>query len=142
MPSTPYLLIADDDDDDCFLIQEALQEFDFPAPTRFVANGQELLTALEKEPFNGLVLLDLNMPLMDGREALQKIKQNQTLRHVPVVVLTTSNSQEDIQLTYTSGCSGYVTKPNSFQDLVSMLNKLSDYWFETVHMPPGTGRHA
>lgn len=135
MPTQPYLLIADDDEDDCFLIHEALQEFGFPAPTRFVNNGQELLRTLENEHFNGLVLLDLNMPLMDGREALQKIKQNQTLRHVPVVILTTSNSQEDIQLTYTSGCSGFVTKPNSFMDLVQMLNKLSDYWFQTVTLP-------
>ncbi|MGV3524020.1 MAG: response regulator [Candidatus Sericytochromatia bacterium] len=135
MPIQPYLLIADDDEDDCFLINEALREFGFPAPTRFVANGQELLSTLEGENFNGLVLLDLNMPLMDGREALHKIKQNQALRHVPVVILTTSNSPEDIQLTYTTGCSGYVTKPNSFQDLVHMLHKLSDYWFHTVKLP-------
>ena len=82
-----------------------------------------------------MILLDLNMPRKDGREALQEIKADPDLRRIPVVVLTTSKAQEDIYLTYDLGVSSYITKPVSFDGLVEVMKALSRYWFEIVSLP-------
>ena len=86
-------------------------------------------------PLPTLILLDLNMPRKDGREALRELKSDQQLRRIPVVVLTTSNAEDDIRRTYDLGVNSFIIKPTSFQDLVDILKALSDYWFDTVKLP-------
>ena len=86
-------------------------------------------------PLPTLILLDLNMPRKDGREALRELKSDEQLRRIPVVVLTTSNAEDDIRRTYDLGVNSFIIKPTSFQDLVDILKALSDYWFDTVKLP-------
>jgi CheY-like chemotaxis protein len=111
---------------------------------QFVENGEELMDYLhnrgnfadkEKYPTPGLILLDLNMPKKDGREALKEIKADDHLRVLPVVVLTTSKAEEDILRTYNLGVSSFITKPVSFSSLVDVMKTLSKYWFEIVELP-------
>ena len=91
---------------------------------------------LQGEPLPGLILLDLNMPRKDGREALKEIKADPTLRRIPVVVLTTSKAEEDILRSYDLGVNSYVTKPVTFKSLVELVKELGRYWFEVVELPP------
>jgi len=138
------ILIAEDDQEDRMLIKEAFEESKLKNRVNFVENGEELLDYLRnkgvysdksKFPTPGLVLLDLNMPKMDGREALKAIKSDAYLRMIPVVVLTTSKAQEDIIKTYDLGVSSFITKPTTFAGLVEITNALSKYWFEVVELP-------
>jgi CheY-like chemotaxis protein len=139
------ILMADDDADDRLLTQEALEESDLRNDLRFVEDGEELLDYLNQRgkyvdgrscPRPGLILLDLNMPRKDGRTALKEIKSDPHLRHIPVVVLTTSRAEDDIYRTYDLGVSSYITKPVTFTELVEMVQTLSKYWFEIVELPP------
>ena len=138
------ILMADDDPDDRLLAQEALTEARVLNDFRIVKDGQELMEYLENTgaytdtqdaPKPGVILLDLNMPRKDGREALAEIKANPDLRSIPIVVLTTSKAEEDILHTYDMGVSGYITKPVSFQGLVEVMKSLGNYWFEIVKLP-------
>jgi len=138
------ILIADDDAEDRMLLKEALEENRLKNTMQFVENGEELLDYLhnrgkfsdkEKYQLPGLILLDLNMPKKDGREALKEIKADPHLRLIPVVVLTTSKAEEDILKTYDLGVSSFITKPVTFASLVDMMKTLSDYWFELVELP-------
>jgi CheY-like chemotaxis protein len=138
------ILIAEDDADDRLMAQEALEECRLANRTQFVENGVELLAYLRRqgkyaEPGTtqrpGLILLDLNMPKMDGREALREIKADPTLRRIPVVVMTTSKAEEDIYRTYDLGVSSYVAKPVTFEGLVEVMKTLGRYWFEIVELP-------
>lgn len=138
------ILIADDDAEDRMLIKEALDESRLTNAVQFVENGEELMDYLhnrgnftdkEKYPTPGLILLDLNMPKKDGREALKEIKADDHLRVLPVVVLTTSKAEEDILRTYNLGVSSFITKPVSFSSLVDVMKTLSKYWFEIVELP-------
>jgi CheY-like chemotaxis protein len=138
------ILMADDDADDRFLAQDAFKEARLMNELRFVQNGEELLDYLKcrgafadphSAPRPGLILLDLNMPRMDGREALQLIKQDIGLRSIPIVVLTTSQSEMDIIRSYDFGVAGYITKPVSFDGLVEVMRVLGRYWFELVELP-------
>lgn len=138
------ILIADDDAEDRMLLKEALEENKLKNTIQFVENGEELMDYLlhqgkyadkEKYPAPGLILLDLNMPKKDGREALKEIKADPHLRLIPVVVLTTSKAEEDILKTYDLGVSSFITKPVTFTSLVGMMKTLSDYWFEIVELP-------
>lgn len=138
------ILIAEDDAEDRMLIREAFDESQLKNTVNFVENGEELLDYLRhkgkyadkrKYPTPGLVLLDLNMPKMDGREALKEIKSDETLRVIPVVVLTTSKANEDIAKTYDLGVSSFIAKPTSFAGLVEITSTLSKYWFEVVELP-------
>lgn len=129
------LLIADDDLDDCKMIQEAFEESRLLNQLNFVHDGEQLLKYLEENPLPGLILLDLNMPKKDGREALQEIKNNPKFRHIPVVILTTSQAEEDIFRTYNLGVNSFVTKPVSFDGLVQIMRQLGKYWFEIVALP-------
>jgi CheY-like chemotaxis protein len=143
---TPMIvLMADDDPDDRLMAQEAFEEARLVNPLYFVENGEELLdylhhrgryTAAEAAPTPGLILLDLNMPKKDGRQALQEIKADPSLRHIPIVVLTTSKAEEDILRTYDLGVSSFITKPVSFDGLVDLVRGLMRYWFEIVTLPP------
>ena len=138
------ILMADDDEDDRMLAREALEECRLANNLHFVQDGEELLDYLyhrgkfdsqTQSPRPGLILLDLNMPRKDGREALQEIKADPELRQIPVVVLTTSQAEEDIYRTYDLGANSYITKPVTFESLVEVMKILGRYWFEIVELP-------
>lgn len=138
------ILIADDDPDDRELTRDALEECRLANEVHFVEDGEELIdylnrrgrhTALAGAPLPGLILLDLNMPRKDGREALKEIKAHPDFRRIPIVVLTTSKADEDILRTYDLGVNSYVTKPVTFGSLVETIKVLGKYWFEIVELP-------
>lgn len=138
------ILVADDDSDDRDMIKEALEENRLANDLRFVVDGEDLMDYLLHRnkyadpcsaPKPGLILLDLNMPRMDGREALREIKSNPELRLIPVVVLTTSKAEEDILKTYNLGSNSFVTKPVTFDSLVTVMKTLGRYWLEIVELP-------
>ena len=143
-PKIPVILMADDDDDDRLLAQDALSESQVPGAIHFVENGEELLDYLwhrgkyetaASSPRPGLILLDLNMPRKDGREALREIKTDPELRRIPVVVLTTSKADTDIAAIYDLGANSFISKPFQFEALVSVMKTLGHYWFQTVELP-------
>jgi len=138
------ILIADDDPDDRDLTRDALKECRLANDVHFVHDGEELMDYLNRKgayeqlagmPLPGLILLDLNMPRKDGREALKEIKADPVLRRIPIVVLTTSKAEEDILRTYDLGVNSYVTKPVTFDSLVDTIKILGRYWFEIVELP-------
>lgn len=138
------ILIADDDPDDRLMTEDALREARLANDLHFVEDGVELMSYLNRtheyeaevdSPRPGLILLDLNMPRMDGREALEVIKADPSLRRIPVVILTTSKAEEDIYQSYDMGVSGYIAKPVTFAGLVSAMRQLGRYWFEVVALP-------
>ncbi|HZD40552.1 MAG TPA: response regulator [Terriglobales bacterium] len=138
------LLMADDDPDDRMLAKEALAEVRLANDLFFVEDGAELMDYLYHRgkhsnpcdsPRPGLILLDLNMPREDGREALRKIKADPDLRQIPIIVLTTSKAEEDIYRTYDLGASSFITKPVTFDGLVEVMKTLKQYWFEIVELP-------
>lgn len=138
------ILIADDDPDDCLLTREAFEDSKISNHIHFVHDGEELMDYLNKRekysdeqkyPTPGLILLDLNMPLKDGREALMEIKQDEVLKSIPVVVLTTSSSDEDIVRSYNIGVSSFITKPVSFTGLQEVVRNIRRYWLEIVELP-------
>ncbi len=131
------ILIAEDDPDDQMLIGEAFEESEFSHNICFVNNGQELLMHLADpaKATPSLILLDLNMPKMDGRQALARLKENPVTRRIPVIVLTTSNSEEDIEQTYDLGVSSYITKPSNFEGLQQIVKLLNAYWSTLVTLP-------
>lgn len=135
------VLIADDDEDDRLLARDALDKNTLPKNLRFVSGGEELLRYLRCEegdtsrPRPGIILLDLNMPGMDGRETLAAIKADPRLRNIPVIVLTTSGFERDVQAAYDLGASSYVLKPSTFAGLVDTLDVLIRYWLQAVQLP-------
>ena len=140
------ILICDDDEDDRMLTQQALENAHISNNLRFVEDGEQLLDYLYqrgeysgetgKAPRPGLILLDLNMPKMDGREALKVIKGDKTLHDIPVVVLSTSGFDQDIIRSYQLGVNSFITKPVTFSGLVEAMNVLGRYWLEIVELPP------
>ena len=145
MPGPPIrILLAEDDDDDYLLTTQAFQENRLANLVHRVHDGVELLEYLTKQgayitpnsaPAPSLILLDLNMPRKDGREALREIKADAGLRRLPVVVLTTSHAQEDIVRSYDLGVNSFISKPVSFRGLVEAIKVLGHYWFEVVELP-------
>lgn len=138
------ILIADDDADDRMLIEDAFRESRLSNPLAFVENGEELLHYLRGQgkfanrgeiKMPRLILLDLNMPKMDGRTALSHLKADPDLKRIPVVVLTTSKAEEDILRTYDLGVSSFIAKPVTFQGLVDVVRALNNYWIEIVELP-------
>ena len=138
------ILMADDDPDDCMLVKDAFAESRLINDLRFVEDGESLMDYLTHQgkytdsslsPRPNLILLDLNMPLKDGREALKEIKENPNLRRIPVVVLTTSMADEDVLRTYDLGANSYITKPVTFAGLVKVMKSLGKYWLEIVELP-------
>ena len=138
------ILMADDDEDDRLLTQDALEESRVINNLYFVNDGVELLAYLnnqapfedkQKYPRPNIILLDLNMPRMDGREALKLIKENAALRSIPVVILTTSKQEEDKLRGYDLGAASYITKPVTFEGLVELMKQLGKYWIEIVELP-------
>ena len=142
------ILVADDDADDRFLVKDALQESRLANDLHFVEDGEELLDYLHRRgkyaspgtsPRPGLILLDLNMPRKDGREALREIKADPELRRIPVVVLTTSSAEADVYASYDLGANSLIVKPVTFNSLVDIMKALSRYWFEIVELPEERG---
>lgn len=128
--------IADDDPDDCQLIREAMHESRLSNDLNFVKDGEELMQKLNQtEALPGLILLDLNMPRKDGREALAEIKSNPRLKQIPVIILTTSKAEEDILRTYNLGVNSFISKPVSFSSLVEVMSGIGRYWLEIVELP-------
>ena len=144
-PSPMTILLADDDPDDRLMARDALTESRLTNPLATVADGEELLEYLQhrgryadsKPPKPGIILLDLNMPKKDGRQALKEIKSDPELRRIPVVVLTTSKAEEDILRTYDLGVNSFITKPVTFDQLVEVMKSLGKYWLEIVELPYG-----
>lgn len=140
------ILLADDDEEDRMLTSDALVESRVVNDLRFVEDGEELLDYLYQRgrytdpasaPSPGLILLDLNMPKKDGREALREIKADPHLRRIPVIVLTTSKAEEDIFRTYDLGANSFITKPVHFNALVEVMKEIGRYWIEIVELPSG-----
>ena len=141
------ILMADDDPDDRQLTREAFEENHLANDLRFVEDGEELLDYLHQRgkfagdgaaPRPGLILLDLNMPRKDGREALQEIKSDPRLRNIRVIVMTTSKAEEDVLRSYDLSAASYITKPVTFERLVEVVRTLGKYWLEIVELPPGS----
>ena len=138
------ILYAEDDEEDRMLMQDAVKESRLTNELHFVEDGEELMEYLNRRgkyseltnmSLPGLILLDLNMPRKDGREALKEIKANASLRRIPVIVLTTSKAEEDILRTYDLGVSGFIIKPVTFESLVDVIKALGKYWLEIVELP-------
>ncbi|WP_114418607.1 response regulator [Marinospirillum perlucidum] len=135
------ILLVEDDPADAHLTRMAFEEGHVRVNLEHVENGEEALAYLQGEgPYAGkdtpdLVLLDLNMPRMDGREFLREVKKLDHLRAIPVVVLTTSDAESDIYASYDQGAAGFVVKPVSIDDFIHQIRKLEDYWFELVRRP-------
>jgi len=136
--------MADDDPDDRQLTREAFDEAKLANDLRFVEDGAELLDYLHRRgkyadpktsPRPGLILLDLNMPRKDGREALQEIKADPRFKRIRVVIMTTSKAEEDILRTYNLSAASYITKPVTFEALVDVVRTLGKYWLEIVELP-------
>lgn len=141
---TPTLLVAEDDDDDYLLIKDALAKAGMTHEIRWVKNGEELMDFLLKRGAAAgrrdegqaiLILLDLNMPRKDGREVLREIKSHPSLRRIPVIVLTTSRAQEDIDKCYDMGVCSYMRKPANFGELVEAAKLVERYWMDFVELP-------
>ena len=139
-----HIHMCDDDPDDRLLFQDALDEAGMLNQISFTEDGQDLIDFLSRqgkyadmtsEPLPDLILLDLNMPRKDGREALAEIKSSEKFRTIPVVILTTSKADEDIFRSYNLGANSFITKPVTFEKLVGLVRKMNDYWFRIVKLP-------
>ncbi|MDR6560348.1 MULTISPECIES: response regulator [unclassified Arcicella] len=138
------ILIADDDQDDRIMTQEALNDYNVINQVKSVEDGVELMDYLRRNgkfnnpienPRPDLILLDLNMPKIDGREALKIIKSDADLRSIPIIVLTTSNSDVDIIKSYDLGVNCFISKPVTFTRFIEVIRTLGKYWFEIIEFP-------
>ena len=139
------LLMADDDPADCLLTEKALRRADITCPLYVVHDGAELLDYLKHEgdytdpaaaPRPSLILLDLNMPKVNGTEVLERLREEPELSRIPVVILTTSDEERDIATSYALGANAYMVKPSAFDDMVSVAEVVKAHWLETVRLPP------
>ena len=143
-PKVIHILIAEDDAEDRMLTTEAMSESRLVNRIDFVEDGEELMDYLNNQgkytdskeyPLPGLILLDLNMPRKDGREALKEIKSSEHLKKIPVIILTTSKAEEDIIRTYDLGVNSFISKPVSFNGMVNVMQAIGKYWLEIVELP-------
>jgi CheY-like chemotaxis protein len=142
------ILLADDDEEDRMLTCDALAESHLLNEVHCVEDGEDLMDYLNRRgkyappavaPRPGVILLDLNMPRKDGREALREIKSDPQLRQIPIVVMTTSSAHEDVASSYDAGASSFITKPITFEGLIDVMKGLGRYWFEIVDLPQQDG---
>lgn len=133
--SPPVILMADDSRDDCRLVEMALKRLDFPCTLQTVSDGEALLEALRDRPLPALILLDLNMPIMSGFEALKEIKEAPFWRSIPIVIWSTSHSGVDIKETYKLGTNSFMSKPDSFTGVVESMRSLTQFWFQNSMLP-------
>ncbi len=141
----PVILVAEDDEDDRLLALDALRDAQAPENVYFAIDGQDLLDYLRHEgryadgsidsPRPEIILLDLNMPRKDGREALAEIKADTSLRQIPIVVLSTSRDRDDVFRSYDLGVNSFISKPNTFAGLVDLLRTWTRYWFDITELP-------
>ena len=138
------ILMAEDDSDDQLLVRDALKEAGFGIDLKFVENGVDLMDYLHQRnryapsgsaPRPGLIILDLNMPKKDGREALKEIKADADLRRIPVLILTTSTADPDIAKSYDLGANSFISKPAAYNVLVNIMRSIGQYWFNVVVLP-------
>jgi CheY-like chemotaxis protein len=143
------ILFADDDPDDRMLVRDAFEESRLDCDLRCVEDGEELIDYLRRRgkyapvqeaPRPALILLDLNMPRKDGREVIREIKADPDLRQIPIIVLTTTQAEEDVWRAYDLGVNSFIVKPVVFEVLVELVSTLGKYWFETVELPGSRGR--
>jgi len=142
-----FILIAEDDADDRFLLKAAFEENGFTDKLYFVENGVEVLEYLNKIVQNieakqdgelkmpRFILLDLNMPKKDGREVLKELKQNVVLKNIPVIIFSTTNNEQEMRRCYELGANSYITKPNSFENLIKTVAAFRTYWINTTSIP-------
>lgn len=138
------ILLAEDDEDDVILIRHAFEHSKLADRLHVVFDGLELMDYLlhrgkfsdpNTAPVPDLILLDLNMPKMDGRQALKAIKEHPRLKHIPTVILTTSHMPEDILQTYLNGANSFISKPVTFDSMCEIIHKCTEYWFQVVKLP-------
>jgi two-component system, response regulator len=137
------IIVADDDTDDQFMLKEAFSSLNFDKEISTVENGEELLDYLNKRgkyantilPVPKLILLDLNMPKIDGRQCLKLIKENKEFCKIPIIIFSTSNNPEDIAQCYELGANSYIIKPYSYNELVEIIDIIKKYWFSIVKTP-------
>ncbi len=132
------IMMVDDDEDDRLMFREAMDETRFLCDLITAVDGHDMATQLESTPLKklpALILLDLNMPRMDGREALELLKSHEDYQSIPVVILTTSKAEEDILKSYNCGANSYIPKPVTFDGLRDKIVALTDYWFDVVELP-------
>lgn len=150
--SPPVILIADDDPDDRLLMKEAFEERCPQSQVWFAHDGIQLIRVLNREAaplgdtrrpyiWPDLIILDLNMPLKDGREVLREIKSNPGLRAIPIIIMTTSANDDDIRYCYGTGANSYIIKPSSYSELLDAVTSLTSYWTKTVSLPRRTECH-
>ena len=137
----PIILMAEDDPDDRLLVKDAFEETQIPNNLLFVEDGEELMSFLLKEDAESsqtpdLILLDLNMPRKDGREALREIKASPTLRRIPIVILTTSKDEEDVLRSYDLHANCYITKPIDLAQFLMVVRSIEEFWLTIVRLPP------
>lgn len=139
------LVMVDDDEDDCLLVEAALYKAYLKCDFHCVKDGLQVLDYLnrsgsyedaESSPRPDLILLDLNLPSMSGREVLQKLKADQRFRAIPVIILTTSSHEEDVVFCYDAGANTYIIKEPSFEGLLATVKVVKEYWLETATLPP------
>jgi len=140
----PLLLVIEDSNEDFEALQRYIRRSPLTIPIYHCVDGDDALAFLDRTgryadpqsaPRPGLILLDLNLPGTDGREVLRKIKQDETLKLIPVVVFTTSNNPKDIEACYRQGVNSYIIKPMDFNRLKRSIQILIDYWFDTTVLP-------
>lgn len=142
MKRTSHILLVEDDMDDVELTRQGFIRSQYDVLLHHVANGQMCLDYLLKvgeyadAATPDLILLDLNMPIMDGRAVLMEMNQREQLKHLPVVVMTTSRAQTDVLYSYAMGCNSFIVKPVDFDEFQKTVNSICDYWFETTTLPP------
>ncbi len=143
-PNTIHILIAEDDEEDRMLTRDAMLESRLVNRIDFVEDGEELMDYLNNRgkyadikeyPLPGIILLDLNMPRKDGREALKEIKSSEVFKKIPVIILTTSKAEEDILRSYNLGVNSFITKPVTFNGMVNVMQTIGKYWLEIVELP-------
>lgn len=134
------ILMIDDSEQDIMLIGDALESSGMLKSLGSVSNGEEAIKYLRKElPYQdkvlpNLILLDINMPVMDGHETLERIKSDEKLKHIPVIMLTTSDSSKDIKKAYKAHSNSYIVKPYEIEDLFNIVDTIKDYWSKTVRL--------
>lgn len=141
----PAILIVDDSEDDAEALRRAFKQAGLETPPHHLMSGEEALDFLKsgapgRRP--GLILLDLNMPGIGGRKTLQILKQDNDLKAIPVVVLTSSNYDEDVRTCYSLGANTFINKPVNFEAFAHAIKALKEYWFDTALLPPATSGAA
>lgn len=147
IPTSQHLgpiLIVEDDPEDRMLAEDAINESQPTFPVRFLEDGEQLLAYLQHKgkyqeedsnPPPGVIVMDLNMPRLDGREALAQIKAHPVFKSIPVIILTTSDNTQDIENCYSLGANSYITKPRNYRELVKIMEMIKNYWYNLNELP-------